>query len=469
MSYSSNQYLEGKSVIPFKGLVNSLPQLVFVLDAKGDLIFVNDYCETLLGYKARELMGKPIMDIIVGREQKSIQYLLSSCASNDTSMAQHHFLKKNGTEIVIEWSAKWNAYNQLWYCCSRAISKATVQSQMQLHYEKKVKEHNKRLSSLLERIGEGFMALDEEGRVIYWNKQAELISGKPREEMLSRKIWESYPETTAPEFRSFYSKAIEEQTYQQYEAYYSNEGKWIEMIIHPGNNGVTAFFRDITEQKKIEEELEVQKKQVTKKVTAAVIQAQEKERTQISQELHDNVNQVLTTVKLYIELCTNDMGNKELMQRSMSLLQACIDEIRSLSKQLSAPSLGKISLKDSVKDLVKTMTATGKTKIQLNTKAIKDIPVDKELHLAIYRILQEHLTNIMKHAEAKKVRIVINYLDDDIILKVSDDGKGFDPAHAANGIGIDNMTSRAESLGGKLTINSAPGLGCVLIAHFPKN
>jgi PAS domain S-box-containing protein len=469
MNHSGNEILESNSLIHFKELVNSVPQFVFVVNTKGVFVFVNNYCETIFGYKAGELVGKPITRIIRQPEKKNIQNIFKVPALQDILKSQNHFLKKDGDEIVIEWSGKRDDEDQLWYCCSHAIEKVNMPSEMQLQFEKKMKEHNKRLSSLLERIGEGFVALDEEGRVIYWNRQAELISGKPREEMLSRKISECYPEMTEPEFCSIYNKAIREQIHQQYEAYYSNEGKWIEIIMHPGNNGLTAFFRDITEQKKIEKELETQKKQVNKKVTAAVIQAQEKERTQISQELHDNVNQVLTTVKLYIELCTNDIGNKELMQRSMKLLQFCIDEIRSLSKQLSAPSLGKISLKDSVKDLVKTMAETGKTKIQLNTKGIQDIEVNKDLHLAIYRILQEHLTNILKHADAKKVRIVINYLDDDIILKVSDDGKGFDMKDTSKGIGIDNMKSRAETLGGRLTINSAPGLGCVLIAHFPGN
>jgi len=397
-----------------------------------------------------------------------IKKIISICEGKNIEKRQCRFMKKNGELVTIEWSGKWDDNDKVWYCYAQVVETQTPDSQLQSEYEKKVKEYDKRLSSLVDRIGEGFVALDEEGRVIYWNNQAEIISGKAREEVLTQKIWDCYPEMTTPEFCSFYTSAIERQIHQKYEAYYPNDRKWIEIVLHPGNNGVTAFFRDITEQKKVEKELEAHKKKVNKKVTAAAIEAQENERSRISQELHDNVNQILTTVKLYIELCANDLGNKELMQRSMKLLQSCIDEIRSLSKQLSAPSLGKISLKDSLKDLVKTMADTGKTRIQLSIKGIHDIEVSKELHLAIYRILQEHLTNILKHAEAKKVRISIDYLDDDIILKVSDDGKGFSLQDIPKGIGIDNMISRAESLGGRLAINSAPGLGCVLIAHLPK-
>ncbi len=123
-------------------------------------------------------------------------------------------------------------------------------------------------------------------------------------------------------------------------------------------------------------------------------------------------------------------------------------------------------MKDSIKELVETITATGKTDIKLDTKGIVDLEVSEDLHLAIYRILQEHLTNILKHADASLVKIVINYIDEDLFIKVTDNGKGFNPNEKKGGIGIANMMSRTESLGGRLSINSAPGLGCVLIAHF---
>lgn len=449
-----------------KELLRNINQPAFLLDKKGTLVFLNDYFQKMLALKNGQSEGRPLSTLVVENEKNKIEKLIGR--TGNIPSVQTTFIAIDKLPISFRWKGFWNEEGAFWSCVGKLAKEQTAESRIQNQYEKKLKEYNRRLTTLVERIGEGFVALDEEGRVIYWNQKAELISGRRRDEVLARIIWECYPEMATPEFCSFYSKAIELQTHQEYEAFYKNEQKWIKIILHPGNNGVTAFFRDITGQKKIEQELQIQKKQRTKEITAAVIQAQEKERMQISQELHDNVNQVLTTVKLYTELCINDLGNKELMQRSMQLLQGCINEIRSLSKQLSAPSLGKIGLKDSLKDLVRTMTATGKTSIRLDTKGIRDIKVSNEMHLAIYRIVQEHLTNILKHANAKTVRIVISYVDDDIVLKIADDGKGFNVNAPAGGIGIANMKSRAESLGGKLGLNSAPGLGCVLIAHFPK-
>jgi len=338
---------------------------------------------------------------------------------------------------------------------------------LHLEFEKRLKEHNRRLSEILERIGDGFLALDENARVIYWNTQAEMITGKTREEVLTREIWDCFPEAFHSEFFTYYKKAIESKTPQRYEAFLHSDENWYEVSIYPSEKGLTGFLKNITERKTIEEHLEYEKKQTQKKITAAVIQAQEKERAEVGQELHDNVNQVLTTVKLYTELCLgNNPKSEELLKKSSDLLQSCINEIRILSRQLSAPSLGQIRMKDSIKELVETITATGKADIKLDTKGIVDLEVSEEMHLAIYRILQEHLTNILKHADATMITIVIDYLDDDLIIKVTDNGKGFALSEKRGGIGIANMMSRAESLGGRLTINSAPGLGCVLIVHF---
>ncbi|HZI01207.1 MAG TPA: ATP-binding protein, partial [Flavisolibacter sp.] len=96
-----------------------------------------------------------------------------------------------------------------------------------------------------------------------------------------------------------------------------------------------------------------------------------------------------------------------------------------------------------------------------------DLEISEELHLGLYRILQEHLTNITRYADASLVDVSLHLLDEHLILKVVDDGKGFDPLGKSNGIGITNMHSRAKSMHGSLKINSAPGLGCVLIATFP--
>ncbi|GAB4093506.1 PAS domain S-box protein [Flaviaesturariibacter terrae] len=240
---------------------------------------------------------------------------------------------------------------------------------------------------------------------------------------------------------------------------------WSIISIEPvldANGNVLEYFsirKDITERKELERQLEQQRQQMT----AAVIAAQEKERSDMSQELHDNVNQVLTTVKLYQELLLTGIGDREeLARKSMTLLQESINEIRSISKRLSAPSLGKIRLHESVRELADAVAATNKLRIWLDTAAIQHYEAPQQLHITLYRILQEQLTNILKHAGASEAWLSFSIGEGSLRMTLSDNGAGFDPTRHHAGIGLNNIRSRAESLGGRVDLQSSPGMGCRL-------
>lgn len=256
--------------------------------------------------------------------------------------------------------------------------------------------------------------------------------------------------------------------------YTKNKRKiWISAVGQPIINAKGEIQRhflmqtDITERKQFEFAIQLQQK----KTTAAVIAAEEKARAQVGLELHDNVNQVLTTIKLYLELCTSGSDNsEELIQKCSSLLKQTITEVRNLSHHLSAPTLGNISFTESVKDLVGNVSATDKIHIHLDISGFEEEnDVNQELHLAVYRILQEHLTNILNHAEASIVNIALQKCDSRLSLVVTDNGKGFDTNNRNAGVGITNMKSRTENLNGTLKLLSSPGYGCELHTDFPLN
>lgn len=203
-------------------------------------------------------------------------------------------------------------------------------------------------------------------------------------------------------------------------------------------------------------------------VMDAVIQAQEAERTAIGLELHDNVNQMLTTVKLHNEMVLDGIGDpKVILRRAADYLQQCINEIRGLSKRLSAPTLGKISLAESVHELAESINLTGRLRVDFDD-ATGASPVRQEVHLALYRIIQEALNNTVKHAGAQQVQIRISADENNgLRLLYTDDGAGFDPAAARRGIGVTNMITRAESLGGRCRLHSKPGAGCRIEVWVP--
>ena len=226
-----------------------------------------------------------------------------------------------------------------------------------------------------------------------------------------------------------------------------------------------ALNREISAQKAAREEEARQRHQL---ITEAVIRAQEAERSLIGLELHDNINQVLTTVKLHNEMVLEGLGEPRLvLPRTVKYLQDCINEIRSLSRRLSAPTLGRISLEESIKDLIESINATSKVKITHQIAGLDNRVLKQELHLGVYRILQEQLNNILKHAEASEVFVLVEQKDGSLELSVTDNGKGFAVQGRRAGIGLLNMQTRAESLNGTFQLESQPGRGCKVAVVLP--
>ncbi|MGZ3852644.1 MAG: sensor histidine kinase, partial [Flavisolibacter sp.] len=218
-------------------------------------------------------------------------------------------------------------------------------------------------------------------------------------------------------------------------------------------------------RRRLEDRLTKEEERYERLLTEQMIAVQEREREWIGRELHDNVNQVLTTAKLYLEMASKKDADP-LIPRSMQLINSSICEIRNLSHQLSAPTLGTRSLVDSINALIEMVEFSTHLQFEFDhTRYDGQLIMNQKL--ALYRILQEQLNNVIKHAHAKRVWISLNEQDGQVILTVKDNGKGFDLQIKANGIGINNIISRAKIIGGTVRIESFPKKGCRLVVSVP--
>lgn len=223
----------------------------------------------------------------------------------------------------------------------------------------------------------------------------------------------------------------------------------------------------IQHRRKMADKLMEEEERHQRQITEQVISAQEREREDIGHELHDNVNQVLTTVKLYLELALhNKEMSEELIVKSMNLVMKSIGEIRNLSHELSAPTLGTRSLIDSISALVEIVGSSSGLDISFDhTSCYTTLSMSQKL--AIYRIIQEQLNNVVKHANATAVSISISQTETDTTLLITDNGRGFNTVEKRNGIGLNNIVSRAKVFQGNVEILSAPGRGCTLKVVLP--
>jgi PAS domain S-box-containing protein len=252
-----------------------------------------------------------------------------------------------------------------------------------------------------------------------------------------------------------------------------HHNKWgrvmiVEITSHPmdyfGKACVQVIVNDVTERIRLEKELALQQKLKQQQITEVVLGAQERERFELGQELHDNINQILATSKLYLDVAIEEKEPRmELLAKSRKNISVAIEEIRKLSKDLIAPSLNDLGLTQSIKELIRSIQSVGKMKIRLNVSGLDEAELLPEQKINIYRIIQEQLNNILKHAQAGEVVIELNKVKEQVRLRLADDGKGFDPRMRRKGVGISNIISRAELYNGKVEIESAPGKGCQLV------
>jgi PAS domain S-box-containing protein len=227
----------------------------------------------------------------------------------------------------------------------------------------------------------------------------------------------------------------------------------------------------IIESKKAEERLFKQERDEQKLIAQAMVDAQEKERAEIGKELHDNINQILSTTKLYLELAKNDPDQRlSLINRSAGNIHNAIHEIRNISRSLVPASIGDLGLQDSVADLVESIRTTRTIHVEFYPVGQFDEIISDKTKLMLFRIIQEQVNNVLKHSGARNliIELVLEESDHSIELNITDDGKGFIPGSVGKkGLGLSNITSRASLFGGKVTIQSEPGNGCKLRVQIP--
>ncbi len=245
---------------------------------------------------------------------------------------------------------------------------------------------------------------------------------------------------------------------------------FVEVTFYPisyfGKTASQAQMQDVTERMDLQKKLDEQRISQQKQITAAVLEAQEREREYIGEELHDNINQMLASSKLYLEHAkTHPETKNEMIDRSRDVVTMAIEEIRKLSKKLIVSEIKQSEesgLKELLQDMIANILSVTKINISLKTEGFDEKGLADAFKITLYRIVQEQLTNILKHAEAESVIINLQRKDGVVNLEVSDNGKGFDPSKKRKGVGITNMTSRVSLYDGEVKIHSAPGKGCTV-------
>lgn len=237
-----------------------------------------------------------------------------------------------------------------------------------------------------------------------------------------------------------------------------------ELDIHAANYFVIAT--DISERRRMEQERLTDKMDQQREVNRIILQAQEVERNDLGRELHDNINQILAAVNLKLAFFLEEPeGNLEIIEICRKDLKKAILEARNLSNHMVMPRFSEMNLRDELEMLIESYGADRVVRLDFDITNEKDI--SSAIKGALFRIAQEQLTNIMKHAGASEIEMHLNDRARKISMTIQDNGVGFDTHQKRKGIGFTNIYNRVESYNGVADITSLPGKGCTLSLSIP--
>lgn len=241
--------------------------------------------------------------------------------------------------------------------------------------------------------------------------------------------------------------------------------------------------RDITERKQVELALAGKSEKLLEEVVRGrnqlrslahrEVAVQERERTRISRELHDEAGQYLTALQIMLKvlgsrLATDQGGAKEQLAEAVKLVDVVTDRIRRIAQGLRPPALDTVGIKATLAGLCREVSRRAALPIEYEAESVRNLSADASTTL--YRVLQEALTNAVKHSRASKLEVRLYRDGSDLRLGVTDDGEGFDPQQVladGKGLGLAGMRERLDFLGGSLDIDSKPGCGVRITARLP--
>ncbi|MEP7278511.1 MAG: PAS domain-containing protein [Bacteroidota bacterium] len=204
-----------------------------------------------------------------------------------------------------------------------------------------------------------------------------------------------------------------------------------------------------------------------KEIAEATDDAKDTERSDIGKELHDNINQLLGASRLYLDLAKQGGDHIEMyLSRCSEYTLTAIEEIRKLTKGLTTDTIRTLGLCEAIEHKVRDTMEISTMKITFHTESFIEDSVNDKFKLNVFRIVQEQLNNILKYAKATKVSIDLLQNKKFVVLKISDNGIGFDTAKKRIGIGVNNIKSRAKFYNSIADFSSQPGRGCILSIPF---
>ena len=470
-----------KSEERYRSLYHQTPAMLHSIDKNGILVSVSNYWSEALGYTREEVIGKKLTDYLSPdsrkyAEEKIIPAFFKKGFVKDIP---YQFIKKNGAVIDVQISAITDRDEQRQTFRSLAVSVDVTErnkaeralqeakealSRYSKDLESQVRKRTHEISGILQYTPAVVYIKDAQGKYTMLNSRFEElfgirssdVRGKTDREFLAPDIAEQFFKNDDRVLREKQSLQVEENIIIAGEGHTYLSTKF---PLYDGKGrvtGVCGIATDISALKKAQDRL--------RRLSASIMTGQEKERAYLARELHDELGQVLTALRMEAVWIRNrvNLTDPTASARALTmceLIDKTIEEVRGLAIRLRPGVLDHLGLVAAIEWY--TTDFEKRYDITCIFKHDDGPEIRGNLATAAYRITQEALTNVARHASATRAKVTLSFGDGKLTLTVRDYGKGFEPEDLGetDGLGMANMRERAHLVGGFFEVNAKPGGG----------
>ena len=440
----------------------------------GCFMKVNNTLCRILGYSEEELLGKTWVEITNPDDLAGCYDWLKRVKAGAQSSYEKRFIHKLGHLVWIEVSSSLvrDSHGRIQYYISLFQD---IMSRKQA--EEALRESEERYRNIFKNIQDVYYEVTLDGTILEASPSIQDVSLYKREEIIGKSLYDLYVD---PKKRDeFLKEIIKNGKVTDYEALLIDKDKSqthcsitakLVRDNHEHPIKIIGSLRNITERKRAEEHINI--------LTQELMRTQENERQRISRYLHDQTAQNLSALRLDCETLLDkqpsiDSEIRQKLFRISKALRGCIKEIRNLSYDLLPPALDEMGLVNTLFQYCDDFSKEHGITVDFHSAGIKDLRLDFDTEINLYRLIQEGLNNIKKHAKADHVTVRLVAAFPDIILRIKDNGKGFNVLKRAANLrkekrmGIHSMKQRARLLRGKMEIQSKPMQGTKISITLP--
>jgi two-component system, NarL family, sensor histidine kinase UhpB len=462
----------------YRRLIEILPDSILLSNLQGHLLRANPQSVAMLGYADElDLIQKSAFDLVLPEQHDRLSALFGETLAGEVMRNQELvLLRKNGSLLPVEISTA-----SLDTAQGHALTLVLVVRDISFRKEAEAAAQKSRFlrKAILDNIPDPAWLKDAQGCFLACNEAMANFYGKRVEDIVGTTVFElPVSREHANESEREDAEVMRSGKAGRFEGEridLKGNKKWFESVKTPLLSedgeciGTVGIARDTTERRRLEEELRL--------LPRRIIEAQEGERFRVARELHDSVNQILASVQMRIRRIETTLGGdrpstREILARCHDQVITALEENRRIAHGLRPSDLDELGLAISCRNFCREFKTRTNVNLSFSVKGFTErAPRDTELNL--FRIVQEALANVEKHARAKNVRLSLVRQQRGIRLTVRDDGRGFEvkpglaQSRARGGIGLTNIKERAVAMGGTFELKSAPGTGTLIVVRIP--